>query len=362
MKSVAIIGAKSLERYSTEILARGFEKCGWQVDIKTGPLTSNMLKIKTDTALIQLHGAPQSASDDKIIIRHLQKNLDAHGIILFHRPDEFQDRYPEFKNILSKLSSSIAITFLGSWHINNPFFKVVRVRKMIPHGFFDLPKDFQIDPIVVGSDTTWGEMRSVEHAIKLIKEIFLLNRNKKLPIMGFLGGEPKEQLNLRYLTKTNKTIKLDIPVEFVDAQKFNLRQMENKIRAKNIILVAPKNSIPKNLGVTFNFQLYYLDLKSGRRVIRTGESSGSVHASSGVPVIIEMNASEKIEGLDVIKVPYRKQDDFGSVDFQQGAKKIYNCIARGNFKKMLKHNFQQSKKFSCEYVAREYIRLFKALE
>ena len=102
--------------------------------------------------------------------------------------------------------------------------------------------------------------------------------------------------------------------------------------------------------------MYYLNDK-----VRTGESSGSVHSSVGVPVILEMNGSEVIEDLKVIKVPYGSVDDINSVDFKAGAELIIDSINNQSYKEMLEHNLNQSKKFSSAYVGNLYIELFNQL-
>ena len=52
---IAIVGSRSLTKYSTKMLAHGFSELGWDVV----PLAD------ADYAIIKLHGAPHSKEDDE---------------------------------------------------------------------------------------------------------------------------------------------------------------------------------------------------------------------------------------------------------------------------------------------------------
>lgn len=104
MNIIAIYGAKTLERYTENILIEGFRKNS--LEAREAPLNSeDFKKTKADALLFQLHGAPQSERDDKAILKliaaSLSKEDDTKKVILLHRPDELQ-KYKDLSNILSQ--------------------------------------------------------------------------------------------------------------------------------------------------------------------------------------------------------------------------------------------------------------------
>jgi hypothetical protein len=91
-------------------------------------------------------------------------------------------------------------------------------------------------------------------------------------------------------------------------------------------------------------------------------------------VIWEMNGSEVIENLAVIKVlselavllsfanhlqvPYRSLESVESVDYPAGAALILEAIARDSLLRMLAHNREQAAKLNAAYSARKYADIF----
>lgn len=340
MSKVKIHGAKTLEKYTEGILVKGFENNSWEVSDDA------------EIILYQIHGAPQSEEDDKVILEQIKQDIvkddQIKRVILFHRPDEIELGFPELSDILKTAKKPIGLTFLGDMHVSDPFFDAPNlVKKVIPHGFFSISEKLQIDPIVIGSHTTWGEMRSIEHIFKLLGEVFRKNNS----IVGYVGGKPKDQLDLEFLKQEWNKLNPDIEAEFLDAHKDTFDSSK-----KNVIFVDSENKEPENFGLSFNVQMYYLNDK-----VRTGESSGSVHSSVGVPVILEMNGSEVIENLKVIRVPYGSKENINSIDFKKGAESILAAVNNKSYAEMLKHNLTQSKKFNPAYVGKEYIKLFELL-
>lgn len=338
MNKVKVVGAKTLEKYTEGILVQGFKNNSWEVSDDA------------EIIVYQIHGAPQSEEDDKVILEQIKQDLvkddSIKRAILLHRPDEIQLRFPELVDILKTSKNQIGLTFLGDMHVSD-FDAPNLVKKVIPHGFFSISEKLQIEPVVIGSHTTWGEMRSIEHIFKLLGEVFRKNSS----IVGYVGGKPKEQLDSGFLKNEWSELNPDIEVEVLDAHKDTFDSSK-----KNVIFVDSENVEPENFGLSFNVQMYYLNEK-----VRTGESSGSVHSSVGVPVILEMNGSEIIEDVKVIKVPYSSQEDINSVDFKAGAELILNSINDKSYVEMLKHNLEQSKKFNATFVGKEYIKLFDQL-
>lgn len=340
MEKVKVVGAKTLVKYTEGILKQGFKSNSWEI--------SN----EAENVVIQIHGAPQSEKDDKVILEAIKRDIikadQLKRIILLHRPDEIQLRFPELKEILKSARKPTGLTFLGDIHINDNFFNAPNlVKRVIPHGFFTLSGKLQIDPVVVGSHTTWGEMRSIEHIFRLLGEIFKLDSS----IVGYVGGKPRDQLEMEHLKNEWTRLNPNLQANFL-----NVDQYRSDSSQKNEIFVDLENIEPKNFGLSFNVQMYYLNGE-----VRTGESSGSAHSSVGVPVILEMNGSEAIENLKVIKVPYGSKEDINSVDFKAGAKLVLDAVVSKSYEAMLNHNLAQSKKFNSTYVGSEYIKLFAEL-
>ncbi|MEX0616270.1 MAG: hypothetical protein WD231_00490 [Candidatus Woykebacteria bacterium] len=340
MNKAFIYGARTLEKYTDRILVKGLKNNSWEISEEA------------ENIVYQIHGAPQSEEDDKLILdnikRNIVKNDSTKRIILVHRPDEIQLRFPELKDILQTAQKPIGLTFLGDMHVNDSFFGAENlIKRVIPHGFFAISEKLQIEPLVVGSHTTWGEMRSIEHIFKLLVEVFRKNSS----IIGYVGGKPKDQLEEGYLKTEWAKLNPNVQATFFDAHKDNF-----DLSKKNVIFVDSDNVEPENFGLSFNVQMYYLNDS-----VRTGESSGSVHSSVGVPVILEMNGSEIIEDVKVIKVPYSSKEDIHSIDFKAGADLILKSIEDSSYQEMLKHNLEQSKKFNSTFVGSEYVKLFQEL-
>jgi len=156
-------------------------------------------------------------------------------------------------------------------------------------------------------------------------------------------------LGLDLLKQIAHKINLDSEIKFIDFDStISIEQLPDKSVVINKTGVQPTNLVPH-----FNIQMYYY----GNQV-RMGESSGSAHASTGIPVILEMNNSEEIEGLKVIKVPYENPHDITTIDFEKGAAIIHKAISANSYIEMIENNEIQANKFDCNYVAEAYINLF----
>ena len=106
----------------------------------------------------------------------------------------------------------------------------------------------------------------------------------------------------------------------------------------------------------FNTQLYHL-----HGAVRTGESSGSVHTRACVPVIFEMNGAERVERLEVVRVPYANAADADSALFDQAAERIVALASGGECVRMLARNADRAAALSAEYVAARYAAIFEEL-
>lgn len=338
MNKVKIYGASTLTRYTEAILEQGFLACLWST-VDDGQ----------DFTVYQIHGAPTALEEDRKIISKLKRGLDDPSgpkiVVLLHRPDEIQDRLPELKRVFDNAKRRFGLVFFGEWHLSDDFYcSSNAVKTIIPHGFFTFKPIFKTKPIVIGTNTTWGEMRSVKQAIELIDKVFELKG--QTDIIGYLGGKPKEELDIKKLQEYTQS-------QLVDFEEFNPK---SNYTGKRIIFVDHSKQLPDDLSPTFNTQLYYYGSK-----IRTGESSGSAHASLSIPVIFEINNAEKVEDVNVVKVPYGSLSNINSVDLNNGAQQIIDLIHSRKYVDMLKHNLEQSKKFNNMEIAKQYIELFNLL-
>ena len=96
--------------------------------------------------------------------------------------------------------------------------------------------------------------------------------------------------------------------------------------------------------------------------MRLGESSGSLHASAGIPVIFEMNGSERLEDLKTVKVPYATEKDADSADFKVTAKDLARLIVSGEYRELLNHNRERAATWSAKRVAQLYVEYWGDLE
>ncbi len=224
----------------------------------------------------------------------------------------------------------------------------------IAHGFFDSPTleeaPRQIDPIIVGAHTIWGEMRSVRHAVRVLAS--LLMNHADLSVIGYLGGAPSSELQLTLLDEM--FVEAGLPsFELVQASRLSLPINRP---SHPLVVVCHEDVMPRQINLTFNLQLYHLGAK-----VRTGENSGSLHRGFSIPVVLEMNSAEVSEKLSVIKVPYSNLEDIESADWSAGAAKIAECIESGDYLKALEANQTRRLELSPAFVAGGYLREFKLL-
>lgn len=352
--NIIIYAAETLDKFTNQILIAGFSKL--KVKAQRGNLKSRS-EPKSDVVIYQLHGAPQAESDDLLIMNLMKKALSDKSdirkkVIMIHRPDEIK-KFTELKELLRKSVHKFGFVNYGDNHINDEFFSSDKViKRVIPHGFSSKIRNIpeKDKPIMIGSHTSWGEMRSLGHAFTLIGEVFDRSRGEKT-ILGYVGGKPVELLKIPTLEKEYKKIFGDYRIKLKDANQFDIKKPTNE---KNVILINQEDSELSYYNPTFNIQMYYL----GDR-IRTGESSGTIYRSISIPVIFEMNGS--LDDLRTIKVPYTDVNNIKSIDLASGAEKIVEVIQNGSYLEMLNHNLQQAKVWDEKRIAQEYIGLIDEL-
>ena len=342
---VAVVGSPTLKRFTEGILQKGLELNGCEVVPDFAG---------ADFGIIQIHGAPTAREADLEIIENLPAASKLAGcIVLLHRPDEIKDSIPHFRSAIAALPACAGLVMLGDILIDDPFYDHPQLdRRVIPHGFFDIDSDILTDPIIVGAHTTWGEMRSIERALLLLNAI--AEASPRQCIIGYLGGVPAESLSSPSVAAILDRLRLTNNFTLSETDPENWRKQFSMATSNTIFLHA--GTVPSRFDVTFNVQLYHYD-----QSVRLGESSGSIHASAGIPIILEMNGSEKIEQLKVIKVPYSNPKDADSANMKSAAQQIVHLIACGEYLHMLRHNRQMARKWNNQRVGRLYLDFLEIL-
>jgi hypothetical protein len=343
---IHLSGPKTLNRFTDGILRDGLQRCG---------CTVVSAESEANFGIIQIHGSPAAREADLRIINQLPKTVSqlSASIILLHRPDEIRDSLPTLSPALEALPATTGLAMLGNLLIDDPFYlHPGLVRRAIPHGFFNIEKDPLSHPIIIGSHTTWGEMRCLKRTLLLLKEIAKVGPNNH--IIGYLGGAPADALSIDSVTRLIQELKLTNVLSVKALNVKNWREEVAAAPANTIFLNAVDN--PPDFDVTFNVQLYHY-----RERIRMGESSGSLHASCGIPVIFEMNGSERLENLQVVKVPYADPDDANSADMIAAARQIVSLLDSEEYRMMLLHNRKMMIRWNNQSVAQLYVDFLEGL-
>ncbi len=257
--------------------------------------------------LVQIHGAPAALEEDKLI---LKESLNAHFplIYLIHRPDELLESSTLME--LLNYQKSKRFCLLGDLVFRLPFWQLHRLQcTVIPHPFMDITMPPPSAPFVVGSYTSWGEMRKLEHYLALVD-------------------------NLRSFGK----FEFKVGGSGIDKRKL-----------PTDVLVSEKFFVPH-----FNVQLYHLFGKK-----RLGESSGSLHKGISVPVIFEANGAERIENFFAIKI--RANDKLLDIDFAGASVEIKKMVD-SNLILALEHNQAQAMENSPDAFAKALLKIFFTLK
>jgi hypothetical protein len=255
-----------------------------------------------DFGLVQLHGSPQAKDEDEHILE-MTSGLTVPKIYLIHRPDEILSN-PKFISHF-KYHTDAHFILLGDLVFGLPFWQCrIKKTKVIPHPYTDFSMPQEGKPIV-GSFTSWGEMRKLEHFIRLVDAL------KNTTTLQFKVGGPG-----------------------IDRSTL-----------PSSIEVSEKFFVPH-----FNVQLYHLN---GRK--RLGESSGSLHRGISIPVIFEANGMERLENIKVVKVP--ADEDLKKIDFVSAAAQIIK-IESEILQSLLESNKQSALKNSPQTFAKSVLNFF----
>lgn len=278
---INIHGAKTLEKFTKELLL-GFDSAEGE---------DNAFE------LFQIHASPNSLEEDQAI---LKKYIECKSpkVILIHRPDELLLK-SDLK-ISFEQNPQWKIIFLGDLALQDPFWKKRESQiEIIPHFYSSFNTPSKSTKYSIGTFTSWGEMRKLEHYFELVTALKKsdVNHSMEFIIGGTLNGS----------TLTTKEV------------------------AESSIQVSEHPFVPH-----FNVQLYHLNGKK-----RLGESSGSLHAGVSIPVIFEANGMERIEGVRVVKIP--ASDDLSQIDYTAAAGEIAQLIQKNEVETHIKHNLRQAR-------------------
>jgi hypothetical protein len=278
---IRIHGAATLDKFTAELL-KGFDQI---------PEEDYLFE------LFQLHASPQSIVEDLEILEKIKKHTTA-KFILIHRPDELLLN-PELK-LAFEQHAEWKLIFLGDLPLKDPFWQKRKKQiEVIPHFYTSLNTAPKSAVYSIGTFTSWGEMRKLEHYLELVQT---LKQSKLAGSMEFIIGGTLNGSALSLADIDDATIK-----------------------------ISETAFVPH-----FNVQLYHLHGKK-----RLGESSGSLHAGVSIPVIFEANGMERIEGVKAIKIP--ANDDLSQIDYALAAGEIVEMIEQHEVEKHLKHNLRQAR-------------------
>lgn len=262
----------------------------------TGPIETGFRELNLpqnpDFEIYQIHASPQSIEQDLKLLE-LAKLSKSKKIFLLHRPDELL-KVPELK-VFFEENPAVSIVVLGDLVLNLEFWQERKLHiSVIPHPFLSL--DFPVkdsEKYVIGSFTSWGEMRKLGHLFELFKH---------LPADKFecrVGGT-------------------------LDGRALTIKDVPAGVRLASEPFVSH-----------FNVQLYHLNGKK-----RIGESSGSLHRGVSIPVIFEANGIERVEGLKVVKI--EADDELKNPDYKRAAAEIVQLTSA--IDEHLKFNFDLASK------------------
>ena len=358
--AIHILGAAALSRYTSGILSAGFQALGWAVSTSVVTEGGDLPAIPVDACvLLQIHGAPHSLLADERLLRQL---LEAGGplaranvVVLLHRPDEVQHS-PISALLTAELAARttrMPLVFLGDMHVDDVFFRphAHLTRHVVAHGFFEarLPLAAESRRVVIGTHTVFGpDLRSVEHVVRLLLAVFA--HTTPAAVLGVVGGTPDSAVSAPAVQALVARLLPPDRLSSVCVVQGGLLDVDPD---RHCILVQPAGGTDAEVEPVFNTQLFHWH---GR--VRTGESSGAVHTRANVPVIFELNGTDRTEQLRVVRVPYHADQDANDAHFEAAGRDIAAMIASGSHLEALQHNAAQAARWTPAVVAREYAALF----
>lgn len=390
-RRVNVFCAPALLRFTSHLLCRGFAELKgdseWETVVCSTPTEfpqhaalatcadGGTTNASTSSAgelfiLLQLHGAPHSIAADAAILALLEQRMFSCStadravvklLLLIHRPDEIS--MPQCSPLATRTHAVLCshlprcarLVFLGDRCANDEFYAEwvpAPRRHVVCHGFFEarLPRRHAQSRVVIGTHSAFGEMRAIEHVVRLLAAVFALTQPHQ--IMGVLGGVPASELTCEAISALLD--RLELPPE----QRAAIHIVDSAAVAeatvdRHCILVQPAGGFDTDVEPVFNTQLFHLH---GR--VRHGECAGAAHSRACIPVIFEMNGAECIERLHVVRVPYVTGASADDADFMAGAHNIAALIGAGAHQAMLRDNAARASELTPAFAAAQYAALF----
>lgn len=294
-------------------------------------------------------------------------------VVLVHRPEEFLLRYGE-EGAREMLRGARAIVLLGrAWKGTYERLGVAGIVQCIPHGFFHTGDDIQLPPhfrdasapLVVGSVTTWADMRYVGDAIALIDALGRSHLSSPPWFLGYLGGK----FDARALEQLKEHKE---KVMFLNSRDLHGVQSISEFRARLVELaqgriVACVDELPGQMAsfeaqlVDFNVQFYREPLNNDQAKV---EYSGTAHMRANfINVVLQSPSMDDLvqdEGLQMVMVPMLQGNE---IDFDAGAQSILSLILgdRQRLCKMVESNLCAAKLLSMQQIGKRWVQLLKSL-
>jgi hypothetical protein len=358
----------TLERYALK-LQEGFDAIGGHVQcqtvIKGKPEFNEALKTVCDACIIQIHGSENEdpITDIRLFPGHFR-------IVLVHRPEEYILRRGtaglEFLNSVADV-----VVLLGKCMVNH--YKRLLGRKetvvAIPHGFFDTGferEERKSELLVVGSITTWGEMRHLQDLVELHEKVKQCSPHPE-KVLGYAGGK----FDNRVRWSENVFFQLENSVaeaalekgDFFDADSFAGWVLQQS-SGKPVIHLKPFEKGSKlekweAVMIDFNLQAYREILKNDLPKV---EASGTLHLAGGpgVYVVIDCPAMRDIvedEGAEYVFLPVKDDNSF---DFDSAAEAIVKIAADSSeHKRIVAKNIEACSAVSMKAAAQKYVDLLE---
>ncbi|MBU2102143.1 MAG: aldose 1-epimerase, partial [Candidatus Omnitrophica bacterium] len=391
----------SLKRYADN-LQRGFEEIGeLDVTMVTHTAVDNETAVSVavrarpadaDTVtLLQVHGA---GNEIRLLEEVIQANYPGRLIVLIHRPEELYLRFAlenkvdpaQAKSILKGyLGHADAVVVLGESAVADyqqllPDKTIVA----IPHGFFAtenlLAPSQRFDPAqvaVIGSNTTWGEMRHIRDVIDLHKEI---QSRGNVRTITYVAGKFDRNVNAAQLIDNNDIYFLSNEeirkaqhekkfIDFGTYKKWLYKKAAGRIiiRALNNDSMSPESFTESDADlftwedqlIDFNVQLYreFLDdLREKGRGTPKFETSGTLHRGNVNEIFITFDSPSMRdvvarEGYQMLFVTMNN----GIADFKAAADEIEQLIFDNQHRiRMLENNRKAINAFGMKEIAYAY--------
>lgn len=271
-----------------------------------------------DVNFLQIHASPFSLREDLRFIDVCLRSPNP-TVTLVHRPDELILAETLLEKVTALKPQTVIL--MGD-HIPEAFRSAVTSPiEIIPHPYTDLSLPSTLQPVVIGTFTSFGEVRRLKDVLGVFDAIRNVAGAATPNIRFALGGIFDE----KSLTKA-------LLIE-QGSREFSTSLLDS-------IDVRDEPFLPH-----FHTQLYHLHDRK-----RYCESSGSLHRGISIPVIFEANNIEHVEGIRVIKVA--ADDDLQRVEYREAAQKILQLIASDKISEWLNHNHQRALKNQPSHFAR----------